>query len=202
MKELIIIYLFFGISFSHASSYANNRHRSDFHPLTLKAKSKFKKKMNATFRKLKMDHIEKSNLRLKLNHRLISQFGRGLESALEIIPEQLVSLVSIINECIDDPQVVYESIQHDIILRSMTEIEIKQAIQEIALTKIIKISYWGYMSRSEILPSINLEINQITFYSHWNEGLSTYSHIEKREILSKTILGVIKDLEKDWYVFW
>lgn len=184
------------------NSYADNRHRSDFDPRTVKARLEFTTKMKNTFQNLKLRSDTITDLRLKLNLRLVSQFGRGLDSALQILPVQLKYIVNIIEETIDNPEDIYNSIKNEKILSSESKEDIKLAIQTISDTEIIKISYWGYLSRSEILPSINFDSNQVTYYSHWNEGKNRYSHITKIEILSKIILGVIKKSQKRWFEIW
>lgn len=57
-------------------------------------------------------------------------------------------------------------------------------------------SYWGYLSDSEVLPEFNLEEKELKFFARWNERDSRYEKYGANHLMANVITVIIEAMNR------
>jgi len=197
MKFILLLTLILG--FAHAQgNYGDNRARADSDSRTLEARRQFNSHVESKFRESKQRH-RLNHIRLNLDSRMVAQYGRGKSSAMKVIPQENEQILSFISKTRTQPREVFQRISNYPGLKKFDRKDIAKAIRLLATTKAIRMSYWGYLNRSEVLPGFNPKTGELKYSARWNEAKSFYRPYSSREMETNIISGIIEEMNtKSW----
>ena len=197
MKFFLLIIL--SLTVHAQSNYGDNRGRADSDPKTLKARREFSSHVTAKFEESKKRH-GLDHLSLNLDSRMVAQYGRGKTSAMRVIPQENEQILALISQSRSKPRQVYRRMVSYPRLRKYKREDIAKAIKILSKTRSLRMSYWGYLSRSEDLPSYNLKRNELHYNARWNEAKSFYKIYGTQEMEANIISGIIDEMNtKSWF---
>lgn len=139
-------------------------------------------------------------LSLHLNSRLVAQRARGAESAMEIVPQEMIGIMELINFAKRSPQNLLKDLKTYRTLRHLSATDLERVILTLGGTRALNLDYWGYLSKEKVLPKFNQSTKTLTFSCHWIERESRYELTSSRQRISLIIRGIHGSLhERAWY---
>lgn len=198
MRFLFLFFFLLGVAEAQ-SNYGDNRSRADSDPRTLEARREFNTHVKSKFKESQKRH-RLGHLTLDLDSRMVSQYGRGKDSALKIIPRENDQILGFISEARTAPRTVFKRLEAYPELRKFKREDIAKAVKLLAKTRSLRMSYWGYLDRSENLPGYDVKTNELTYNARWNEAKSFYKLYSVREMESNIIAGLVEEMNtKSWF---
>lgn len=169
----LICLLLLPLDLQAQAGYGDNRARADLHPSTMKARRQFNNLMNANFSQWQKQ-LQLSDVRLRLNQRMMAQYGRGKDSTLKVPSQQLREIMKFINFSRVNSVALLESLRKNRNFSCLSESDLRRLIFELQSVSLIKLDFWGYISRAERLPEFDAKTNSLTVFLKWNEAKSLY----------------------------
>lgn len=201
IKFLFIICALLSSSVFAQMNYGDRRLRADTDPRTLEARKEFNSSMRRHFRNVSRIH-KLEDIDLRLNSRLVSQYGRGKASALAVIPREIDQVMEFISEAKYGPYDLVDCLKSEGLFRSISEEKLLKAVRLLGETKKLRMEYWGYMVQTEMPPEYDAGDNELTYRAHWHEADSYYELYDKRTMRKNIIKALLKELDREWYEFW
>lgn len=198
MKLFILFFFILGLAEAQ-SNYGDQRARADSDPRTLSARQEFSSHVKSEFQKSRRRH-NLGHINLQLDSRMVAQYGRGKESAMKVIPRENEQILGLISRSRTAPRALFQEISRYPLLRKYKREDIAKAIRLLSGAKSVRMSYWGYLGRSEVLPTFNAKNGELKYNARWNEAKSFYKIYSKQEMESKIISGIIEQMNtRSWF---
>ncbi len=180
-------------------TYGDNRYKADSDPKTLQARRYFQQNTENEFKKDKQ-RLGLNHIGLRLNHRMVAQYGRGKDSANAVIPKENEQILEFIAQIRSNPRAAFQHVSRLPGLKNQKKQDIAKALTMLMQTKMINIGYWGYLDRSENLPNFDAKRGVLNYDARWNERKSFYLQYSPDEMKTNILKGIITQMNtKSWF---
>lgn len=178
-------------------TYADRRYQADSDPSTMHARRYFDELMDRRFSELQ-NKLGLKSLKLDYNLRMIAQYARGAESAYEVVPNTLQSIMEFVAGAKNHPAQTLEMAKRTSLGERFSDVQLLVAINHIAHLKTIHLDYWGYIGRSYRVPVYSKSLGKLSFFITWHENESFYEETSAGQIRFAMMLAALNPQTSFW----